>query len=53
MPPLSPHLFRSLGRAPSEDIQVGRMSLAQGNAVLARKWSELVAENSVAAWLRD
>ena len=28
----------------AEDIQAGRTSIAQGNAVLARKWSELVGE---------
>jgi hypothetical protein len=30
--------------AVAEDIQAGRTSIAQGNAVLARKWSELVGE---------
>jgi hypothetical protein len=28
----------------AEDVQAGRTSLAQGNAILTQKWSELVAE---------
>ena len=28
----------------TEDVQAGRTSILQANAILARKWSELVAE---------
>jgi hypothetical protein len=30
--------------AVAEDIQTGRATIAQGNSILARKWSELVGE---------
>jgi hypothetical protein len=30
--------------AVAEEVQIGRTTIAQGNAILAHKWSELVAE---------